>query len=180
MWRFVFALSLLLVSSLAWSEPVPSTSPSPDTSPTLPEPSPPTRSLKIPPGLSIDPSLQDLGETLLRLRTGLLEQSEQSQTQVDASTTTGPRLEQSSQAVSSLLETASQATSQTSSLLTDASTTLSATSKASTAYDASVDRLEADLRAKVAVVEGERDAWRVGGAVSFLVAVGATVWALAK
>lgn len=110
-----------------------------------PETSPPTRSLKVPPGLSIDPTLSDLGDGLLMLRTRLIEQNKASRTFADSLTDTAPKLEESSQAVSGSLTTASTEASATSSSLTDASTTLSDTSKASTAYDASVDKTEADL-----------------------------------
>jgi hypothetical protein len=180
MWRFVFALCFLLLSSLAWSEPGPYTSSSPATSPSSTPSSPPTRTLKVPPGLSIDPSLSDLGATLLLLRTGLVEQSKASQRQVDASPTTGLRLTQSSEAVSSSLETAGTATSQTSASLTDASTTWSDTSKASTVYDASVDKTEADLQAQVSAIAGERDLWRLGAIGAGLVAVVSLVWAAVK
>jgi hypothetical protein len=179
-WRTGFALLLLSLSFPAWSELAPSTSSSPDTSPNSTPPSPPTRTLKVPPGLSIDPSLSDLGATLLLLRIGLVEQSKASQRQLDASTSTAPELTQSSEAVSSSLGTASTATSQASASLTDASTTWSDTSKASTVYDASVGKTEADLQAQVSAIAGERDLLRLGAIGAGVVAVVSLVWAAVK
>lgn len=136
------------------------------TSPILNEPLPPTRSLKIPPGLTINPSLNDLGETLLKLRQRQVLQNTNSQTFVEDLTTTAPKLEESSTKVSDSLNQSAGTVSETLTLLTDASTTLNDTSKASTAYDASVDNTESDLRAEVSALKGQNLLYGIGGVLA--------------